>query len=238
MARIFINDKAVKVEKEVTILNWFSQADGVTIFIRDTRPDTYMGTDCIRADIDTYAMGGDYYLDFNTQKSLDDTVLGLFVSEGSDFTFVTGGKDPLFIVKQKANIMSLGMMPSMNKGIDSDEVAMGVFFEGAVISYRLNGHNISDELTNSGWKRIAGPSNTNLGVSTTEEAFATKISNDKKALNNEAEDIQKLKEALLRDDVDKTVIKALLKSKEHSERDTMHIFPREDMLKLKKLGII
>ena len=238
MAKIFFNDKAVKTEKETTILNWFSQADGVTIFVRDTRPETYIGGDFIRADIDTYSMGGDYYLDFIPSKKLDSMVLGLFISEGSDFTISTGGIDPLFVVKQTATVMSLGMMPSMNKGFDAKEVAMGVFFKGAVISYQLNGYNISDKLTDNGWIRLHGPANDFLGILSTHEAYSSKLKDDANRESRELADIVSLKKALLRDDVDKSVVRALIKSKEDQSERSLHIFLRDDIAILKKKGII
>lgn len=230
MAKIFFNDKAVKTEKETTILNWFTQADGTTIFLRDTRADTYIGRDFIYGDIDPYKMGNDYYVDIIKQESLDGTIAGIYITEGSDFEIVTlQGREPLFLVRQKATAMALGMRPAMNKGIIVDEVAMGLFYEGTTISYRRDGASIKDTLTRDGWKRLSGPGDIDLGVVTTEDAYLKKLSKDKERKNSESEKLSLLRESLTRKDVNVHAIKAIIASKTDKNPKNTHILLLDDV---------
>lgn len=239
MAKIFFNDRVVKTEKETTILNWFSQSDGVTIFLRDTRPDTYVGRDFVYGEIDSYKSDGDYYVDILEQKVLDGTVAGVFISEGSDFEIVTlKGREPLFLVRQEATAMSLGMRPSMNKGILVDEVAMGLFYEGSVISYNRDGINIKDELTKNGWVRTSGPKDIELGILNTTEAYNKKVENDNKMSEDRVNKIEKLKEALLRKDVNTEVVKSLIEAKEDLDPLNTHIFLAKDIAMLRDKGVL
>jgi len=239
MAKIFFNDKAVKTEEETTILNWFTQEDGATIFLRDTRKDTYIGRDFIYGDIDPYKMGNDYYVDILEQTALDGTIAGIYVSEGSNFEIVTlEGREPLFLVRQEATKMALGMRPAMNKGIVVDEVAMGLFYEGTTISYQRDGMNIKDTLTRSGWKRISGPKDIDLGIVTTEEAYKEKIKRDKKMISNEADRLASLKDALGRKDVNSHAIKAIIAAKEDKNSKNTHILLLDDIKELVEQKIL
>jgi len=233
MAKIFFNDKIVKTEKEATILNWFSEKDGATIFLRDTRVDTYIGRSFVYGDIDPYKMDGDYYVDIVEQKTLDGTIAGVYISEGTDFEIVTlQGREPLFLVRQKATAMSLGMRPSMFKGLLVDEVAMGLFFEGTTISYKREGVNIKDTLTKNGWERNAGPKDSQLNILTTGEAYANKLKEDKNSQKAESDKLEKLKESLSRKDVNKRAIRAIIAAKEDENHANTHILLLEDVQKL------
>ena len=239
MAKIYFNDKIVKTEEDTTILNWFTQKDGTTIFLRDTRKDTYVGRSFIYGDIDPYKMGGDYYVDILEQKNIDSTVAGIYITEGSDFEIVTiQGKEPLFVVRQESTVMALGMRPTMNKGVFVDEVTLGLFFEGTVISFSKDGENIKDTLTKDGWSRDTGPKDIELGVITTEEAYKTKNADSAKLQKLEAEKIQFLKDQLLNPNVNKAALKAVIAAKEDYDPKNTHIFLLDDIKTLVGQGIL
>lgn len=239
MAKIFFNDKVVKTLPEPTILNWFSQEDGTTIFLRDTRSDTYVGRGFIYGDLVPYKKDGDYYVDIVEQKQLDGAIAGVYISEGSDFEIrTTQGREPLFLVRQKATAMALGMRPLMNKGIDVKEVALGLFFEGSEISYNRDGVNITDRLTQRGWERISGATDSQLGIITTEDAYRNKLENDKAFEESREKKIEKLRQSLDVPGVNKAVVQALIKAKLDRDPRNTHIFLLSDMKKLKEQKII
>jgi hypothetical protein len=239
MAKIFFNDKAVKTESDITILNWFTQKDGTTIFLRDTRKDTYVGRDFIYGEIDPYRMDGDYYVDILEQKIVDSTIAGVFITEGSDFEIITiQGREPLFVVRQEATVMALGMRPMMDKGIDVKEVTMGLFFEGTIISYNRDGVNIKDELTEQGWKRTSGPKDLELGVISTADAYETKLKEQQKDIGREAKKLQSLKESLLIPGINTAAVKAIIAAKEDKDSKNTHIFLLEDIKTLVEQGIL
>ena len=241
MAKIFFNDKAVKTSSEPTILNWFSQADGVTIFIRDTRVDTYNGVEFVYGDIDTYKMNGDYYIDIVPQQKADATVMGVFISEGTDFEIVTTeGRPPLFVVRQDATKMSLGMLPSMNKGLLVKEVTLGMFHLGSVISFKRDGIPIQEALTKNGWvRRGSVPTDLEMGIKNTHEAYKDKLKKEEKEAEEDvAATIARLKEHSKRPEVNSIVVEALIASKEDDRDDSLHIFQMADLAKLREQGVI
>lgn len=240
MAKIYFNDRAVKTEKETTILNWFAQDDGVTIFLRDTRVDTYNGAEYVYGDIDTYQLNGDYYVDIVPQKKLDGTVMGVFISEGTDFEIVTTeGKAPLFVVRQDATKMALGMLPSMNKGLLVKEVTMGMFHVGSVLSFKRDGVPIEEALTPTGWvRRGSAPNNLELGIKNTHEAYQAKLQKEDESEEDVAKKIAELREHSKRPEVNSTVIDALIASKLEDRDNSVHIFLMADLAKLRKQGVI
>jgi hypothetical protein len=240
MAKIFFNDLVVKTEPETTILNWFSQADGTTIFLRDTRKDTYVGRNFVYGDIDPYRMeGGDYYVDILEQRIVDGTIAGVFITEGTDFEITTiQGREPLFVVRQDSTVMALGMRPAMNKGINVKEVTMGLFFEGTVISYQRDGMNLKDTLTSKGWKRTAGPKDLELGVISTADAYDTKLAKQKQDMKNEEKKLQSLKESLLLPGINTAAVKAIIAAKEDKNPKNTHIFLLEDIKTLVEQGVL
>ena len=240
MAKIYFNDKAVKTEKEPTILNWFAQADGVTIFIRDTRVDTYNGASFVYGDIETYQMDGDYYVDIVPQKTLDGTVMGVFISEGTDFEIVTlEGRPPLFVVRQDATKMSLGMIPSMNKGILVKEVTLGMFHVGSVLSFKRDGIPIEEALTSTGWvRRGSAPNDLELGIKNTYEVYQDKLKREEPSDEDVAKKVAELREHSKRPEVNSMVIDALIASKLDTSENSVHIFEVADLAKLKKQGVI
>lgn len=233
MSKIFFNDRAVKTLPETTILNWFTQSDGKTIFIRDTRGDIYKGRDFIYAEIDTYSMSGDMYVDFLPQKIMDGTIMGLFIAEGSDFQIETlNGREPVFVVRQKATAMSLGMRPMMNKGILVTEVAMGMFFEGTTISYSRDGETIKDKLTKKGWERIGGASDLDLSILSTEDVFNRKNTLESELMIRKKDKLAELKEALSIPGVNTAALKSIIASKEDTNINNTHFILLSDIKEL------
>ena len=240
MAKIYFNDRAVKTESETTILNWFSQDDGVTIFIRDTRVDTYNGAEFVYGDIDTYKKDGDYYIDIVPQKKADATVMGVFISEGTDFEIVTTeGKPPIFVVRQDATKMSLGMLPSMNKGLLVKEVTLGMFHVGSVLSFKRDGIPIQEALTKNGWvRRGSAPGDLDLGIKNTHEAYKDKLKKEEDSVEDVAAVVARLREHSKRPEVNSMVIDALIASKLDTTDNSLHIFQMADLAKLKKQGVL
>ena len=240
MAKFYFNDLIVKELEMPTILNWFSEQNtGKTIFVRDTRKDTYNGIDFIYGKLNTYIKNEDYYVDIDEQKVLDGAILGFYIGEGTDFviTVPDATMQPIFTVRQERTAMSLGMRPEINKGIIADEVTMGLFHLGTVISFSRDGMNIKDKLTDEGWTRIAGPSDDHLGIMTTAKAVEN--------MNAEIDKPKPLDDTLAKIDVAVqdgslsytagVTMKSYLKN---SNENTIHMFLASDIKIMKEKGII
>ena len=177
MATIFFNTPILKHVSDVTILNFFSEDNGRTIFIRDTRKDVYSNEHKIYADAEFYEDGGDYYIDIVPLREFNGVILGFFVAEGFDFEIKTPS-DPVFVVKQDTTETSLSSIPWLqNKSIT--QMMMGMFPLGTTINFKIDGQPIKEELTKNGWVRVNGPKDRDLGIITIDEAFEKKKKLDK-----------------------------------------------------------
>lgn len=234
MAKIFFNDKLIKHTTDLIILNWFSQADGKTIFVRDLRPEIYSGIDHIYGDIQCYqSFNEDYYVDIVESPVQDgNTVLGLYIGEGTKFNVDSTGMHgaPIFFIKERAFEAGLGMLPSTSRGQKDQVVGMGLFYLGAEISIFKGDARITDKLTKTGWERIRGPKDIALGIKTTAEAFENRDKREKRT------DLKAIEAAVKDKVIDPSVLDTFQrreKARERGASDGMFIFLKSDIMKLK-----
>lgn len=227
--------------KEVTILNFFSEKDGTSIFVRDTRPDIYRDQKFVYGDLDLYQKDNDYYIDIRPMSAMSGDAFGVYVGEGYDFE-VKAPKDPIFIVRQKSTDMALGMMPDMHQGVDITETALGMFHIGTTITFKREGIQIRDELTDKGWVRRSGPSDKDFGIMTIEEAFAGKLSEEKKNQDALAADvletIERIRAAKEKGEINPVLADELIASKIDTNADNIYMFLAKDIKDLKKRKIL
>ena len=241
MSKIYFNNPIIKHLKETTILNFFSEKDGKSIFIRDIRPDIYRDQLFVYGELSMYSSLGDYYVDILPMKVMSGEVYGVYVGEGYDFE-VSTEKEPVFIVRQKSTIMALGMMPGMHQGSVINETALGMFHVGTTITFKRDGVQIKDELTKNGWMRRSGPSDKDFGIMTVEEAFVKKIAKSEKeqtALATETlESIARIKKAKDNGEINPVLADELIASKTDTNEKNIYMFLASDIRDLKKRKIL
>lgn len=237
MAKIFFNDKIIKHTPDHIILNWFSEKDGKTLFVRDTRKDIYNGVDHIYGEINCYQdYKKDYYVDIEESPVQDgQTILGLYIAEGTKFTVdAHGSYEPIFVIKEKSFEAGLGMQPSTNRNQIDSVVGMGLFHLGAKISI-FKGHvRVTDELTKDGWVRIRGPKDFLLGIKTTHQAF--KDSNNSSEKKHKPTDMKAIQAAVKDKIIDKVVLDTFQRREDARAKKEggLFIFLKSDIDRLKK----
>ena len=241
MAKIYFNNPIIKHLKEVTILNFFSQSDGKTIFVRDTRPDIYRDQRFTYGDLDLYVKNGDYYIDITPMKTMSGEVFGIYVAEGHDFE-IKAEKDPIFIVRQESTAVALGMLPGMHQGAEINETALGMFHVGTIITFKRDGVQIKDELTKGGWVRRQGPSDKDFGIITVEDAFKKKLEGDKKSartIEDEAREyVERINLAKKNGEINPILAQDLINAKTDDNEDHIYMFLAEDIKELRRKKII
>jgi len=241
MAKIYFNNPIIKHLKEVTILNFFSQSNGKTIFVRDTRPDTYRNQNFAYGDITTYMKNDDYYIDIDPMKVMSGEVFGVYVGEGYDFE-IKAEKEPIFIVRQESTHVALGMLPDMHQGSEINETALGMFHMNTTITFKRDGIQIIDKLTKKGWVRERGPSDKDFGIITVEEAFEKKIKKDTATVsdieNAAREYVARINSAKDRGEVNPVLADELIRAKLDDDENHIYMFLAEDIKNLKRKKII
>ena len=241
MAKVFFNNPIIKHLKEVTILNFFSQADGKTIFLRDARPDIYRDQRFVYGDLSLYTRGEDYYIDIVPMVQMSSEVFGVYIGEGYDFEISTE-KEPIFIVRQKSTNMSLGMIPDMHQGAEINETTLGMFHVGTTITFKRDNIQIRDKLTSKGWTRIQGPSDKDFGIITVEEAFDKKLKEGEKSFRAEEdaarEYIERINAAKAKGEVNPMLADDLIKARLDDDENNIYMFLAEDIKELKRKKII
>ncbi len=241
MAKIYFNNPIIKHLKEVTILNFFSQSDGKTIFVRDTRPDIYRDQRFVYGDLSFYIKNGDYYIDIEPMATMSGEVFGVYVGEGYDFE-IKSEKEPIFIVRQESTNIALGMLPDMYQGAEINETALGMFHVGTIITFKRDGIQIKDELTTKGWVRRSGPSDKDFGIITVEEAFAKKLENeskDKRVLEDSAREyVERINRAKEKGEINPILARDLINAKTDDDETHLYMFLAEDIRELKRKKII
>lgn len=236
MAKIFFNDKVIKHTSDHIILNWFTEKDGKTLFVRDTRKNVYNGVTHAYGEINCYQdYKKDYYVDIEESPVQDgQTVLGLYIAEGTKFIVDSSGNyEPVFIVKEKAFESGLGMQPNTNRKQIDSVVGMGLFHLGAKISIFKGDVRITDELTKDGWIRIAGPKDIIMGIKTTHQAFKDSKKNDQK---KKTTDMAAIRSAVNDKIIDEVVFDTFQRREDAraKEEGGLFIFLKSDIDRLKK----
>ncbi len=241
MAKIFFNNPIIKHLKETTILNFFSQSDGKTIFVRDTREDIYRNQYFVYGDLTLYTKKGDYYIDIDPMNIMSGEIFGVYIGEGYDFEIKTE-KEPIFIVRQKSTLMALGMLPDMSQGSEINETALGMFHVGTTITFKKDGQQVRDELTKKGWSRKIGPSDKDFGIITVEEAFVKKLErNSRNESENEKsarEYIERLELAKKNKELNSALADSLIKARTDTNEKNVYMFLASDIKELKRKKII
>ena len=241
MAKIFFNNPIIKHLKEVTILNFFSQSDGKTIFVRDTRPDIYRDQYYAYGDLSLYTKNDDYYIDIDPMSVMSGDVFGVYIGEGYDFE-IKAEKEPIFIVRQSSTQVALGMLPDMHQGAEINETALGMFHPGTVIIFKRDGQQIKDELTSKGWVRRQGPSDKDFGIITVEDAFVKKLGKEALGENDQAEKdaivIARLEEASRNGEMNSILAEQIIQSKKDKNPENLYLFFASDIADLKKRKIL
>ena len=245
MAKIFFNNSVVKELPEPTIIEFFSQSDGKSIFLRDIRRETYKGRRFIVGDVRFYIDGkGDYRIDIEPLRRFDATVYGVYSAQGTDFSITApNGKGPIFVARQKGTVLSLGTRPDLQAvPLDSDENAIGMFHVGTVISYKRDGVPIKDELRKTGWVRIAGPSDVAFGIMTVEEAIGKKEERAKKnaakKADEDAEFIARIEAAKASGDINPVLADELIAARRNTDPNHIFMFRAQEIKDLKRRNLI
>lgn len=241
MAKIYFNNPIIKHLKETTILNFFSQEDGQTIFVRDTRPDVYRDQKFVYGDLRFYTKNNDYYIDIEPMKVMSGEVYGVYVGEGYDFE-ISCPTDPVFVVRQESTMIALGNLPDMHQGGEINETALGMFHVGTTIEFKRDGVPIRDELTKKGWVRAVGPSDKDFGIITVEEAFVKKVKNQEEARKKEEDSareyIERINSAKERGEINPILARDLVNARLDTDENNIYMFLASDIKELKRKKII
>ena len=242
---IFFNQPILKHISDTTILNFFTEESGRSIFVRDTRKETYSGIYKIHADVKFYKKDGNFYIDLSDMTSYDGQTMGVFIGEGFDFEIKTTS-EPLFVVKQDKTSMSLAELPWLqNKSVN--QATLGMFTLGTTISFKVEGQPIKEELTKSGWNRTDGPKDKDLGIITIDEAFENKKKLDSVVSEIGISDsnldlIERLNDAAKRENIPSHLAKSrirMIKSKDNRDgKDGLFLFLKTEVELLRQYNLL
>lgn len=250
MAKIYFNRPIIKHLEEPTVLNFFWQKEGgESIYVRDTRKDTYRDNKIIFGDVSLHQDPLDekeWYCDITEMKVMSYDVYGIYTGEGVDFEIMST-KEPIFVIRQTEIELALATVGYMPQGGEVPEVALGMFHVGTEIKFRRNGVAVIDKLTSKGWVRLQGPNDHKFGIITVEEAFKEKLKKEeerldpKKSTDRVQEEFQRIRDAKANHEIHPELANSLLAWKEAQSRkseDYTYYFLASDVKDLVSRGII
>lgn len=187
MGILYSNVPLTKETSQETILQLFITKEG-TLSIKDTSINTYDNNYELRRDIAFVKEGNEFIVKLSDPKTFDDTIIGMFIAEGHDFTFQTKD-EPIFLMRKKQVDFNLKQYFDSKKAIK--EFVFGVFHIGTIIKYKIDGVPYTSQLLKSGWTVKKTESVSDVAKNNTTSFLET----DETIAKQQVEIAQQLKEA-------------------------------------------